>query len=492
MNKITTDNSGFTIFNDNKIIDTLVKSQFKGEYQKRAIQKGISQNRAAIFVDMGLGKTFILCTMMNHLKKTHDLGNIVVICPAEGVLNLAMEFIRFSEPAITWDDIFIVDTKHRNPFDSPKKLTIMTYRSLIMLHDDAVKAATGKKQKMIRKNYIPWGVLGKNACIILDESQNIKNATSKTWKILDRAKSFFFFRYIASGTPSSKYACDLWTQMRFLNAQSVPDNYYEFLKSVACLGNRFSDYAINYYYKDKVLTFLRSVAYLVAREKTEGNIELPPVIFRPTYCPMKPFDIKMQQKNHYGDDSNISFDEINGFDDPANKNLNIALSGKFEICQSLLERYKEEGRKVILWSGHPAIIDSLYEKFKSFHPYRLHGDIVINKGESVAERNKTLCDSFLGDKNSTVLIANFSCLSTAVNLVEVTRQIFWDRSWRSDTYMQSVKRSNRIGSKERLIVNDLLFFSSGETRQRKEIDKRLDFNNTLWTNKMQNGTTLTK
>lgn len=472
---------GFLKFKDAALDDSLVKSPFKGDYQRRVIEKTISQNRLALFVEMGLGKTFMIRTALNHLQKFRALNRVVVISPAEGVLNLALEFIKFSSPSLAWSDIYIVDTKHREPFTDPKPLTIMTYRALIMLHDDAVKRATGKKLKTVRKNYIPWATLGPNACIILDESQNIKNPTSKTFKILDKAKSYFPFRYIMSGTMSSKYACDLWTQFRFLNEAAVPGNYYEFIKEIASLGNQFSDWAINYYYPEAVRTFVFSVAYLVAREKAAGNIELPPVIFRPIRCWMTPFDIKMKEKSQdRGDPLTPALLRLASKSKGEEGLPNMALSGKFEICKSLLERYKSEGRKVLLWSGHPAIIDSLYEKFKAFNPYRLHGDITINKGESVAERNKALCDAFLSDKKSTVLIANFSCLSTAVNLVEVTRQIFWDRSWRSDTYMQSVKRSNRIGSSEQLIVCDLIFFDSSESRQRREIDSRLNFNNDLW------------
>jgi hypothetical protein len=79
-----------------------------------------------------------------------------------------------------------------------------------------------------------------------------------------------------------------------------------------------------------------------------------------------------------------------------------------------------------------------------------------------------------------LLIANYDCLSSAVNLVEVTRMVFWDRSFDSSTYVQALKRSNRIGSTEPLIVNPLIFFSSIEEYQNKEIVKRIDFNNALW------------
>jgi SNF2 family DNA or RNA helicase len=162
------------------------------------------------------------------------------------------------------------------------------------------------------------------------------------------------------------------------------------------------------------------------------------------------------------------------------RNWEITENGKYEVAKSLIEKYADEDRKIILWSGHPKIIDLLTEKFKEFNPYKLHGGVVVNKGDSVSERNAAIFGGFLKDKNSHLLIANYDCLSTAVNLIEVTRMIFFDRSWDFATYIQALKRANRIGSIEPLIVNNLIFYSSIEEYQDKEIQKRLEFNDDLW------------
>jgi SNF2 family DNA or RNA helicase len=368
---------------------------------------------------------------------------------------------------------------------------------------------------IIRKNYIPWEKLGDKLCLIADEAHHIKNSKSKTWHILDKAKNFFEYRYLMTGTPAPKYAADLWTQMRFLHEKNVASDYYAFLRSIANLGNRFSAYTINYYYEDRIKGFLDSVEYLISREKTAGNLELPPIIYEPIRVQMPPkqerlyraiVDLtittikkeengritlrKLQNKFPYLslalhdpcimqegkiDESRTSQTIISQL-----RSWEITENGKYEVAKSLIEKYAGEDQKIILWSGHPKIIDTLTEKFKEFNPYKLHGGVVINKGESVSERNAAVCTAFLGDKKSNLLIANYDCLSSAVNLVEVTRMIFWDRSFDSSTYVQALKRANRIGSTEPLIVNLLIFFNSIEEYQNKEIVKRTDFNNALW------------
>jgi SNF2 family DNA or RNA helicase len=499
------------------IDNELIKSEWKGEYQKIGVLRGITQNRLALFWEMGLGKSFVIQSIMNHLVKWGRVNKYIIVSPPEGVINIAKECIKFSSFGLTWDDIFIVDTNHRNPFDFPdKKVFIMTYRNLIMLHDDAYKIAKGKRSsKYIRKNYISWDRLGDNLCLILDEVHHIKNPGSKAWKIVDRAKGFFEYRYILSGTPAPKYACDLWTQMRFLQEDSVAYDYQAFLSSIAKIGTKYSKFAVDFYFGDRVKDFLENVSYLVSREKTAGNIDLPPIIFDPVWCQMPPKQelIYKTIANHV---LNIIRQEENGritlhklrnkfpylslaLHDPCTltdigltensekeslssqiNNWDISDNGKYAIAESLVDKYAEEGRKIILWSGHPKIIDSLFNKFSKHHPYRLHGGTVVTKGESVSERNEAICNGFIHDRDSRLLIANYSCLSTAVNLVEVTRMIVWDRSWNAAIYKQFPKRSNRIGSTESLIVHDLIFMESIEDFQKEEIDKRLAFNDDLW------------
>jgi SNF2 family DNA or RNA helicase len=494
-----------------------VRSEWKGEFQRKGVMRGVSQNRLALYWEMGLGKSFTIQTILNHLVQWGRVDKYVILSPPEGVINIALECIRFSSFGLKWDDIYIVDTVRRTPFDFPeKKVIIMTYRNLIMLHDDAYKKQKGKKgTAIIRKNYIPWEKLGDKLCLIADEAHNIKNSKSKTWHILDKAKCFFEYRYIMTGTPAPKYAADLWAQMRFLHEKSVAADYYAFLRTIANLGNRFSAYAINYYYEDQVQDFLKSVEYLISREKTEGNLELPPIIYERIRIQMPPKQERLYQaianlvlttiKQEEGgrvtlrklqnkfpylsmalhdpciiQEGKIEESQTNPAIISMLKGWDISENGKYEVAKSLLEKYADEGRKTILWSGHPKIIDELADRFKEFRPYKLHGGTVVNKGESVSERNAAICSGFIKDENSSLLIANFACLSTAVNLVEVTRMVFWDRSWDFSTYAQALKRANRIGSTEPLVVNLLICFNTIEEYQNREIMKRAEFNNDLW------------
>lgn len=496
----------------------LVNSDYKGDYQRKGILRGISQNRLAFFWEMGLGKSFSVITVINHLIYRGDVEKCVIICPPEGILNFQDELLKFNSFDLKEDEIYVCSVYNRKPFDNPKyRVILMTYQNLIMLHNDYYKEAMGKRAIGVRivKNYIPFERLGPKLAIICDESAEFKNPRSRTWKVMNKMKDFFFYRYILTGTPAPKYAADLWTQMRFLHSASVPDEYETFITQIADTGNQFSPYAINFYHEDKVDKFLEDTAYLVSREKMQGNIDLPELIMDTVLCPLPPKQKELYQ--NVVDYALYTLKEQNGVVYPSKlkskfmllctalhdpkllamgslakvPELNASVirkaekwgiedNGKWDIAVSLLEKYiADQRKKVILWSAHPYIIDTLYEKLKKFKPMKIHGGIEMGKGESVAGRNARICNEFLSS-GCPLLIASHAVLKTSVNLTAVTRNIYWDLPMEQDVLFQTIKRSHRIGTTEPVIANFLLFPGTLEENLYYGILDKNEFNERAW------------
>jgi SNF2 family DNA or RNA helicase len=493
-------------------------SEFKGEFQRNGILRGITQNRLAIFWEMGLGKTFVVQTILNHLIYRGDVEKYVVICPPEGILNFKDEILRFNSFDLKEDEIYVCSVYNRKPFDNPKyKVILMTYQNLIMLHNDYYKEKTGGRAvgKRIMKNYIPFDKLGSKLAIICDESAEFKNHKSRTWKVMNKMKDFFFYRYILTGTPAPKYAADLWTQMRFLHSAAVPNEYETFICRIADTGSQFSQYSVNSYYDDKVNEFLEKTAYLVSREKMQGNIDIPELIMDPVLCQLPPKQEELYRsvvdyelytlKNENGvvypsklrskfmllsmalhDPKLLSMGslskvpELNASVIKKSDKWNIEDNGKWDVTVSLLNKYiVEQKKKVILWSAHPYIIDTLYEKLIKYKPIKIHGQIEMGKGESVAERNARICSEFLSS-GCPLLIANHSVLKTSVNLTAVTRNIYWDLPMEQDVLFQTIKRSHRIGTVEPVIANFMLFPGTLEENLFYGILDKNEFNERAW------------
>jgi SNF2 family DNA or RNA helicase len=247
----------------------------------------------------------------------------------------------------------------------------------------------------------------------------------------------------------------------------------------------------------------------------EGNIDLPELMMRPVKClmPSKQGDLyravvdyvlyTLKEKDGavYPSKLKMKFmllcmalhdpgllargslskvDQLNDTIVKKAEKWKIEENGKYEVALSLLEKYVvEEQRKVILWSGHPYIIDTLAEKLAKYKPFKLHGAMESEGKETVAERNARVCAEFLSSR-SPLMIANYQVLTTSVNLTAVTRNVYWDVPLRQDVLFQTIKRSHRIGTTEPVIANFLLFSGTVEENLYNGLMDKNDFNEKTW------------
>ena len=54
------------------------------------------------------------------------------------------------------------------------------------------------------------------------------------------------------------------------------------------------------------------------------------------------------------------------------------------------------------------------------------------------------------------MIASYLVMGLAINLTEITRNIYFDRNYSLTNWLQSIKRSHRYGQKEKVIVDILI------------------------------------
>lgn len=496
-----------TRFERNALNHSLLLSDPLGHFQIEGIQNGISQNRLLYRWDMGTGKTFTSVSVINHLFHEGKIDRLLIVAPSESVLNFERELIRFS-PFFTEDDIYIADRKNRQPFESGSKVIIMTYRTFVMLCDDAWKAKNPnvkKKPKSFQKELLPIDSWGSSRAIILDESHLIKNPTSKTANCLHLHKHYFDYRYELSGTPAPKGWEDYYSQIKFLDESVIDYEYYDWLNEIAVLGNKFSNYAIREYKQDRVNDFLSEMTPWVHTIRSEDVLDLPELSINEIWVTPSSKHMNLYQrfvdatiqKLREDNDGQLKPHTVReklpylslAIDDPTlidTENLSgsvvkLVNNWKFtdhsnlEPCTSVLESYIEyQGQKTILWSGHPRTLDRLAQYYAKYDPIVIHG------GVSNDERDGLLTE-FRTRKDRPLLLASYKVLHRAVNIVEATRNIYWDRSWDYENWSQSIKRTHRHGQKNRviispLILSDTLSVAIKYNLEGKKLIDRLDFN----------------
>ncbi|MFV0604838.1 MAG: SNF2-related protein [Niabella sp.] len=144
--------------------------------------------------DMGLGKTVQALTFLQHFKDKYNHIRALVICPTTLIYNWENEIKKFT-PSLTYN-IHHGSTRTRAMDDLQKHhITITTYGTL--------------------RSDIKFFMSVNFDYVLLDESQAIKNPSSKVTKAacLLTAKH----RLCMSGTPLQNNTFDIYAQMNFLN-----------------------------------------------------------------------------------------------------------------------------------------------------------------------------------------------------------------------------------------------------------------------------------
>lgn len=171
------------------------------EYQQYAIDFIKNTDVAAIFLDMGLGKTAITLTALNDLIfDSFEVSKVLVIAP----LRVARD---------TW------------PAEIKKWEHLKHLRYSVVVGTETERKSALRKDAeiyIINRENVDWlvnksGVSFDFDMVVIDELSSFKSHRSKRFKSLLKVRPFIKRIVGLTGTPSSNGLMDLWAQFRVLD-----------------------------------------------------------------------------------------------------------------------------------------------------------------------------------------------------------------------------------------------------------------------------------
>lgn len=434
-------------------------------FQVDAIRQLIQKNRNLLDISCRSGKTFICVNAISTLYKLGKIDRVFIVCRNEGVENFKNEILKFS-PCFTEDDIAEVWTYNRDIeecFD--KKIIITNYITfrLSCVYKNP-KASVKSRKPMI--NFSKWG---NNRLIVLDEVQSINHHDSIQTHLLQLHAEYFEHRYGLSGTLGFNFL-SWYSLAKFMLPQRMTMSFSEWRDYITTdrFHTRIDEVKANEF-KTKILDKLL-ITYHDCIIQSE-NVQVLTYCdmgdkFRQMYkdiCEKYVEDIfKMDNGKITSKSALLKFGELSKFtSDPSliegYENFKIEDNPKFTILLSLLDKYiNEQGKRVIIWSVHPQLLNKLGEKLSKYKPLVIHGDAStsVKKNERMDELNV-----FKKDSSRKILLTN-KVLSTSISVTECCRQIYWDLPLNSDDFEQSIERPRGPMQKETVETNILLFSKS--------------------------------
>jgi len=388
--------------------------------------------------DMGLGKTVQALSMLSHYEKQEGKLKALVICPTTLIYNWENEIRKFT-PSLTWC-IHHGSLRTRNPEDFENTdVIITTYGTL---RSDI---------QLLMKILFDY--------VILDESQAIKNPSSKVTKAacLLTAKN----RLCMSGTPLQNNTFDIYAQMNFLNPG--------LLGSVEFFRNEFST-PIDKLGEQEQKDHLRKLLYpfILRRTKEQVAKDLPDKTETILFCEMEE-----EQRKVYDSYRNVYRDKIMGVieGDGIDKSQLTILQGLMklrQICDSPAilnedEKYPNHSikldeltREITENIGeHKALVFSQFLGMLALIKEKLtENNIVFDyfDGSTPPQEREKAIQNFQNNDESRVFLISLKAGGVGLNLTAADYVYIVDPWWNPAVEQQAIDRTHRIGQTKNIFA----------------------------------------
>ena len=440
-----------------------INAEFR-EYQKRGFgwlwfmyQYGLN---GILADDMGLGKTLQALALLQKAKEKNKKAPNLVVCPTSVVFNWENEIEKFA-PGLSC--LKLSGTERKDLFkEIPKYDVIIT--SYALIRRDIAK---------LKKHEFRY--------VILDESQNIKNADSITAQSVKQLNCKH--KLALSGTPIENRLEELWSIFDFLMPGFLFDKNEFNYRYVTPIMER-EDKTVEKRLKSQIYPFI------LRRMKRDVAKDLPDKIENVAYCELTP-----EQKDFYLEVMDSTREEL--FKSIEEKGIEksrmsifsallrlrqicchprlydkenvkgIKESGKFEQLKVMLEEIISEGHRVLLFSQFVDMLDIVKE-------WLIKEDIKHEYLTGSTKDRQEVVERFNSDPTIPIFLISLKAGGTGLNLTGADYVIHYDPWWNPAVEDQATDRAYRIGQTKKVFVYRMITKGTVEEKIQKLKSRKRD------------------
>lgn len=465
------------------------------DYQKTGVHwlwELYSQQVGGIVGDeMGLGKTIQIISFLAGLHYSRKLnGPVIVVCPATVMKQWVNEFHRWWPPLrvsilhtsgsgmlnVRSEDRYEYDLERNNlPTGFKKTKNHKTAQRIVnkVAKDGHVLVTTYSGLQTYADLLLPM----KWEYAVLDEGHKIRNPNAAITIYCKELRTPN--RVILSGTPMQNNLGELWSLFDFIFPMRLGTlvsfrNQFEFPIKQGGYANA-SNLQVETARKCAEALKETISPYLLQRFKVDVAADLPKKSERVLFCKLT----KLQRTEY---EKFLASDEMRSIETgkrqalygvdilrkicnhpdlvdhkhlskKAGYNYGIgSKSGKMQVVKALLDIWKKQGHKTLLFAQHRIMLDIL-EKFikhlSGFTYRRMDGNT------SIRER-QNLVDEFNNSPDLHVFLLTTKVGGLGVNLTGADRVIIYDPDWNPSTDVQARERAWRLGQTREVEIYRLM------------------------------------
>lgn len=387
------------------------------KYQKTIVNTALNEGCYGIFADTGTGKTLMGLELAKHYGKT------LILCPLSVIETAWIDDCHEFYPELKITNCWANTAKKRmEAIHTNSDVYVMNYESFKIVKNDVLNMDF--------------------KCVIVDESQVMKNMGAQITNELLQLIDIIPHRFVLSGTPTPNHNSEIFPQMKFVDAEVFGNNFLGFQ------ARYFSQDMQNphrwYQTQENKEAYFNRLREKSVFLKKEDCVDLPPKVFQ-----IKEFNLAKDQKVYYQNMVKNIKDNINKwskFEFTAKlMKLREVVSGfvinkdgsvtDFDTNKDkvLEQSFEEIGDKpVIVWCQFQHEIDRLAKKYN---------------GVALTSKTKDRDDIIRKFKNNEIkkLFVHPKLLGKGLTFVNCTYNIYYSLSFSYEEYRQSQDRIHRIG-----------------------------------------------
>jgi SNF2 family DNA or RNA helicase len=452
-------------------------------HQQAYLQRFWEYPVAALFADMGTGKSFML---INNVAMLYDRGKI------NGFLIVAPKGVYRN-----WFDTEI--PKHLpehvvyrmaiwNP--SPRKAEQKAMDDLFTVTEDLkilvmnVEAFSTAKGTAYAKRFL----LVHNAMMAIDESTTIKTHTSARSKNTEKVGRGARFRRILTGSPVTKSPMDLYQQCAFLSDGCLNVSSFYVFQARYCvtverqLNTHSFKQVVGYRRLDELKEKLDRFAF---RVKKEECLDLPDKLYI-----KREVDLTPEQLKAYNEMKAYAMAQIEGGLVSTVNALTQIMRLHQIVCghvklddgtvlelpnkrmDELLAVVEETDGKIIIWANYRHDIEAI--KMALSKEYGMNS-VGMYFGDTDMDERKRVVEEFQNpDSEMRFFVGNPSTGGYGLTLTAAHTMVYYSNSFDLEKRLQSEDRAHRIGQTKNVTYIDLIAVGTVDEKIVKALRSKID------------------
>jgi SNF2 family DNA or RNA helicase len=422
------------------------------EHQKIAVERAKVMDHFGLFFEPGLGKTFSTISILRNKFNEHKkIFKTLIVAPIIVVQNWKEEWAKFSQVPASQVVMLLGTGKQR----------IHALEAARGRYNEQVIAITNYEALVSINGLFEYLYAWRPDVVVLDESQRVKNPSSKRTKAAIKLCDNARFKYILSGTPVLNSPMDIFSQYRCLDGgETFGKNFFIFRATYFWdknSGMPKASYFPLWVPRADTSEKLNALIYTKAMRAVKSEcLDLPPFIKKRIYV-----ELSSEQRRLYKEmaDDFIAF--LNNKTCTAQLAITkmirlmqiltgfIALEGETHLLKqtpredALAELLEDlaPNHKVIVW----CVFQQNYAQVRRVCE-KLGISYVEGHGQIPTKEKYANLVRFDSDDTCRVLIANPRALGIGVNILCASVSIYFSRSHSLEDDIQSAARNYRGGS----------------------------------------------